>query len=479
MLSSIKNSAAVSPSKQLAMMYFRVAIVLFGAQLLMGLIAGLQFLYPSFLYEIFDFSVARMVHINALVVWMLYAMIGSTYLMLPDETGIDKPVAIGLGKLAFWVLTAAVAVVVLVFIFIQVGPGKESSIWFINEGREYLEAPRWADIGIVVVVLIFYANVFFTYMKGKKTGIMTVMVANLMALAGLYLAGMFFTDNISIDQYWWWWVIHLWVEATWEVFVGTLAAYALIKVIDAKREIVEMWLWIEVLMLFGSGILGLGHHYFWIGTPEYWWEIGALFSALEPVPLVAMFVHVLYDWGKEQGHADAHGKGSAIKNGPTMAWITINAFGNFLGAGIWGFFHTLPQVNIYTHGSQFTAAHGHLAFFGAYATILIGMMYLGIQQVYGIERMKTTFKGKMAIFLITFGVLGMTVALTIAGYEQVLVERAELGAGWQAFFTAQNLPWYIQAQTWREIMGVVTFVGFIYLVLDLLTIGKVAQESKE
>ncbi|WP_456391846.1 cbb3-type cytochrome c oxidase subunit I [Nitratifractor sp.] len=480
MLSSIKtNVIQDSPSKKLAMMYFRVAIVLFGAQLLMGLIAGLQFLYPSFLYGIFDFSVARMVHINALVVWMLYAMIGSVYLMLPDETGVRVPVAIGLGKLAFWVLTAAVTVVVLVYIFIQVGPGKESTIWFINEGREYLEAPRWADIGIVVVVLIFYANVFFTYLKGEKTGIMTVMVADLLALAGLYLAGMFFTDNISMDQYWWWWVIHLWVEATWEVFVGALAAYGLVRVINAKREIVEMWLWIEVLMLFGSGILGLGHHYFWIGTPEYWWEIGALFSALEPVPLVAMFVHVLYDWGKEQGHADAHGKGTAIKNGPTMAWISINAFGNFLGAGIWGFFHTLPQVNIYTHGSQFTAAHGHLAFFGAYATILIGMMYLGIQDAYGIQRMKATFKSKMAMFLITFGVLGMTVALTIAGYEQVLVERAELGAGWQAYFTAQNLPWYIQAQIWREIMGVVTFVGFVYLVWDLMTIGKTAKAAEE
>jgi nitric oxide reductase subunit B len=472
MLTSIKTHTFQSESKKLAMMYFRVAIVLFGAQLLMGLIAGLQFLFPGFLFNIFDFNVARMVHINALVVWMLYAMIGSVYLMLPDETGQKEAVGIGLGKLAFWVLTAAVAVVVLVYIFIQVGPGKESTIWFINEGREYIEAPRWADIGIVVVVLIFYFNVFATYMKGQKTGVMTVMVANLLALAGLYLAGMFFTDNISMDQYWWWWVIHLWVEATWEVFVGTLAAYALIKIIDAKREIVEMWLWIEVLMLFGSGILGLGHHYFWIGTPEYWWEIGALFSALEPVPLVAMFVHVLYDWGKEQGHNEAHGKASAIKNGPAMAWVTTNAFGNFLGAGIWGFFHTLPQVNIYTHGSQFTAAHGHLAFFGAYATILIGMMYMGIQQAYGIERLKATFKSKMAIFLITFGVLGMAVALTIAGYEQVLVERAELGAGWQAFFTAQNLPWYVQAQTWREIMGVVTFLGFVFLVLDLLTIGK-------
>jgi len=479
MLNSIKvNQFEGSKSKQIGMMYFRVAIVLFGAQLLMGLISAIQFLYPSFLFEIFDFSVARMVHINALVVWMLYAMIGSVYYMLPDETGRDV-VGAGIGKLAFWVLTLAVTVVVLVYIFIQVGPGKDSTIWFINEGREYIEAPRWADIGIVVVVLIFYFNVFATYMKGHKTGIMTVMVADLLALAGLYLAGMFFTDNISMDQYWWWWVIHLWVEATWEVFVGALAAYGLIKIIGAKREIVEMWLWIEVLMLFGSGILGLGHHYFWIGTPEYWWEIGALFSALEPVPLVAMFVHVLYDWGKEQGHAEAnHGVGAhAINNGPAMAWIATNAFGNFLGAGIWGFFHTLPQVNIYTHGSQFTAAHGHLAFFGAYATILIGMMYLGVQGAYGVKNMKATKLSKWAIFMITFGVVGMTVALTIAGYEQVLIERAELGGTWEAYFTAQNLPWYVQAQGWRLVMGVVTFLGFVFLVMDLLTIGKVSKES--
>ncbi len=476
----LTNAHLKYESQKLGMNYFRVAIVLFGAQLLLGLVAAIQFMYPGFLFEVLDFSVARMVHINALVVWMLYAMIGSVYYMIPDETG-EEVVGAGLGKLAFWVLTAAVTVVVLVYIFIQIGSGTEATIWLINEGREYIEAPRWADIGIVVVVLIFYWNVFATFMKGKRTGIMTVMVADLFALAGLYLAGMFFTDNISMDQYWWWWVIHLWVEATWEVFVGALAAYGLIKILGAKREIVEMWLWIEVLMLFGSGILGLGHHYFWIGTPEYWWEIGALFSALEPVPLVAMFVHVLYDWGKEQGHMEANAaegeKAHAVNNTPAMAWIATNAFGNFLGAGIWGFFHTLPQVNIYTHGTQFTAAHGHLAFFGAYATILIGMMYLGVQGASGIKKMTMTFKTKMALFLIIFGLLGMTVALTIAGYEQVLVERADLGGGWDAYFTAQNLPWMVQAMGWRLAMGVVTFLGFVYLLWDLLTIGK--AQAKE
>ena len=456
-------------SQKLAINYFVVAAILFGAQLVMGLIAAVQFLYPSFLFEIFDFSVARMVHINALVVWMLYAMIGSVYYLLPDETGIET-VGIKIAKLGFYVLTAAVTVVVLVYILVQVGPATESTIWLINEGREYIEAPRWADIGIVVVVLVFVFNLFATAMKGNQTGIVTVLMADVLALAGLYLAGMFFTDNISMDQYWWWWVIHLWVEATWEVFVGCLLSYGLIKIIGARREVVEMWLWIEVSMLFGSGILGMGHHYFWIGTPEYWWEIGALFSALEPVPLIAMFVHVVYDWGKETGIKEAEGLGhKTMNNSPAFAWFVTNAFGNFLGAGVWGFFHTLPQVNIYTHGTQFTSAHGHLAFFGAYATILIGMFYMGVQGKNGLKVMKATFDSKMAIFLITFGVLGMTVSLTVAGYGQVLVERAQMGATWEGFFVSQDMVWFVQGLGWRLATGVMTFVGFIYLVKDLLT----------
>jgi nitric oxide reductase subunit B len=300
----------------------------------------------------------------------------------------------------------------------------------------------------------------------------------MIAFAGLYLAGMFFTDNISVDQYWWWWVIHLWVEATWEVYVGALAAYGLITMIGAHRKVVEMWLWIEVAMLFGSGILGLGHHYFWIGTPEYWWEIGALFSALEPLPLVAMFIHVLYDWGKTQGaemnaeHTDEDHVRSVVTNKPAFTWFVLNAFGNFLGAGIWGFFHTLPQVNLYTHGTQFTSAHGHLAFFGAYATILVGMMYLAVQGTNGIKVMNHTKASIWGVSMITGGVVGMTVALTIAGYVQVLVSRAQMGATWAAYFDGQSGVWFTQAMDWRLIMGVVTFLGFLFLAKDLLTTGK-------
>ena len=186
-----------------------------------------------------------------------------------------------------------------------------------------------------------------------------------------------------------------------------------------------------------------------------------------------MFVHVIYDWGKETGLKESHGSGEkTMNNSPAFAWFVTNAFGNFLGAGVWGFFHTLPQVNIYTHGTQFTSAHGHLAFFGAYATILIGMFYMGVQGKNGIKVLKATFESKMAIFLITFGVLGMTVSLTVAGYGQVLVERAQMGATWEGFFVSQDMVWFVQGLGWRLATGVMTFIGFIYLVKDLLTTSK-------
>ncbi|HIE35549.1 MAG TPA: nitric-oxide reductase, partial [Campylobacterales bacterium] len=43
--------------QKLALKYFTVAVVLFGAQLLFGLIAAIQYLYPGFLFNTLDFSI--------------------------------------------------------------------------------------------------------------------------------------------------------------------------------------------------------------------------------------------------------------------------------------------------------------------------------------------------------------------------------------------------------------------------------------
>ncbi len=460
------NPENLTPGQYLAVKYFSVAVILFVAQILFGLLAAVQFVAPGFLFEILDFSVNRMVHINAMVVWMLYGFIGSIYWLLEDESG-HPIVGLKWGELGFYVLTGAVALVVIVYLLVQIGPGRDSSLWFINEGREYIEAPRWADIGIVAVVLVFFYNVVATFSKGRWSGIAGVLTLDLCALAGLYLAGMFYMTNITHDQYWWWWVIHLWVEATWEVLVGVIMAWSLMKLLGVRRRIVQTWLYIEVALMFGSGILGLGHHYFWIGTPDYWLMIGGFFSALEPIPLVAMVVHAVYDAGV---HAFKN------SNHPALAWIIAHAFGNFFGAGVWGFMHTLPQINLYTHGTQWAASHGHLAFFGAYATINIAFFYLAIQQWRGNIWMSAgiadAWRWKWAIALLNIGVVGMTVALLIAGYEQSFIERAVEGSTWGGYFTAQNHPDFRAAMVWRLLFGIVTAAGLGLLVWDLLTIGK-------
>jgi len=461
------DSPHLNGGQQLAVKYFAVAVALFFAQLLFGLLAAIQFIAPGFLFEILDFSVNRMVHINAMVVWLLYGFIGSVYWFLEEESGTEI-VGLKLGEIAFYVLTGAVTLVVLVYLLIQTGPGKDASIWFINEGREYIEAPRWADIGIVAVMLVFFYNVAGTFMKGRWSGISGVLTLDLVALAGLYCAGMFYMTNITVDQYWWWWVIHLWVEATWEVLVGCIMAWSLMHLIGARRKIVQTWLYIEVALMFGSGILGLGHHYFWIGTPDYWFSIGGFFSALEPIPLVAMVVHSVYDAGVHQFKS---------RNHPALAWIIAHTFGNFLGAGVWGFMHTLPQINLYTHGTQWSASHGHLAFFGAYATINIAFFYMAVQRWRGNVWMGGDLPGngwrwKWAMGLLNFGVLGMTVALLIAGYEQSFIERAMEGSTWSGYFTAQNHAWFKQAMHWRMLFGLLTVAGLVLLIWDLTTIGK-------
>ena len=113
------------------------------------------------------------------------------YLLVLEDESRTEIAGLKFGVIGFWVFSAAITVVVLVYLLVQTGAGNDTSIWLINEGREYIEAPRWADIGIVVVMLIFFYNVVMTFSKGKWSGISGVLTLDLVALAGLYLAGMF------------------------------------------------------------------------------------------------------------------------------------------------------------------------------------------------------------------------------------------------------------------------------------------------
>ncbi len=451
-------------SQKLALAYFAVAIILFGAQLVFGLIAAYQYINPDFLLDKIPFMTNRTLHVNAMIVWLLVGLMGGVYWFLPLETG-REVVGIRLAKFIWWVIVAGVSVVILVYLFVQVGPGNAFTLWFINEGREYIEAPRWADIAIVAWVAVFLYNVIATALAARRiTGLLGVLIFDLVALGALYTAGMHYTVNVTMDQYLWWWVVHLWVEATWEVLVGVLMGWSLMYLLGTPRKLIETWLFLEVALVFGTGILGLGHHYFWIGTPEYWIGLGGFFSALEPLPLVAMVVHALYDAG-------AHRLNTV--NRPAVFWAIAQAFGNFIGAGVWGFMQTLPQINMYSHGTQLAAAHGHLAFFGAYLGTVLTLIYIAVQNARRPMQIPLDSKyWSWAFALMILGIIGIAGSFTISGFAQTMIERAELGSTWSAFIRSYTHPWYANTLGWRFLFAWVFVAGYLVLVYDLLTIGK-------
>jgi len=449
-------------SQRLALRYFTAAIARFGVMTVAGLLSAAYYLHPSLLFNVFDFQMAKILHIDTLVIWLLMGFIGAVYWFLPKELG-REVVGIQVAEVLFYVFVAAVLVVTAVFVFVQTGSSNQFTMWFINQGRKYVEAPRWAAAGVVVVVLTFVYNVTATAWRARKmTGILWVLILDLVPLTVLYLDAFPQLTNMSQDLYWWWWLVHMWVEATWEVLIGCLMAWALIELMGTSRRIVEAWLYIEVMLVLGTGILGLGHHYFWIGTPQYWLGIGGFFSALEPLPLLGMVVHAVYDAGTH------HMK---TTNRPAFYWVLAEAFGNFIGAGVWGFMMTLPQINLYSHGTQWTVSHGHFAFWGAYGCGVLAIVYLVLQQTRSAGEVGG-HAWKWSFGLLNLGMLGMVGGLLVAGIVQAMYERAEGGSTLQAFVVASENHWFLSGMRARLVFGVLFALGYAVLVYDLLRVGR-------
>ncbi|TAN30763.1 nitric-oxide reductase [bacterium] len=454
-------------SQSLALKYFAASVVLFGIVVVAGLLAAIDYAHPQFLYPVLPFSILKILHIDVLIIWILMAFMGALFWLIPAEYGREL-VGLKLANVIFWIFCATVLVVAAIFVFVQFGPGTDRTLWLINQGRKYVEEPRWAAIIVAIGVAVFVYNIVGTAVASKRvTGVVWVVILNLVPLFFLYLIAFPAPTNISVDQFWWWWLVHFWVEATWEVMIGSIVALVLMRLMGTSRRIVETWLYIEVALVLATGVLGIGHHYFWMGAPAYWLGIGGFFSALEPLPLLGMVVHAVYDAGEH------HMK---MTNEPAFYWMMAEAFGNFIGAGIFGFMITLPQINLFAHGTQWTASHGHFAMWGAYGCGVISVIYLALQD----HRRATLFAGatwKWAFALLNGGMIGMVGSLMMAGMAQAFYERAIGGSTFNAFVSASSSPWFIEGLGMRLVFAIVFAAGYFVLAYDLLTIGKRVRET--
>ncbi|MGB1309158.1 MAG: cbb3-type cytochrome c oxidase subunit I, partial [Oceanihabitans sp.] len=267
---------------------------------------------------------------------------------------------------------------------------------------------------VVANVLLFLGLILTTLFKGKrKTTTALVLSMGLLFAALLYLPGMLPFDSQVTDSFFRWWVVHLWVEGVWELIMGGILSFLLIKLTGVDREVIEKWLYVIVGLTFLSGVLGTGHHYYYIGVNKIWLIVGGIFSALEPLAFLAMALFAVNMYRKgEKKHP----------NKLALYWTLGAAIVSFIGAGLLGFAHTLPQTNLYTHGTLVTAMHGHLAFWGAYAMIVLAIISYSLPNMTGRKLYEST-RGRMAFWCSNIGMIGMTVAFGVAGVVQVYLER--------------------------------------------------------
>lgn len=419
-------------SQMVAKPYFIFALILLAGEIVFGLAMGTQYLYGDFLFPAIPFNVLRMVHTNLLIVLLLFGFMGATYYLIPEESERElwSPM---LAKITFWVFAAAGVATILGYLMVPYATLAELTYNNLlpTMGREFLEQPTITKVGIVLVVLSYILNVTMTVIKGRKTTISVILLTGLFGLAFFFLFAFYVPDNLVMDKFFWWFVVHLWVEATWELILGALLAFVLIKTTGVDREHIDKWLYLIIAMTLISGLAGTGHHFFFIGTPGYWLWIGSIASAAEPIPF---FLMILFAYNMAKNRRIQH------NNKIALTWAKGTAVVGFLGAGVWGFLHTLAPINYYTHGTQLTAAHGHLAFFGAYVMICFTMISYAMPILRGRLHGNGPKSQKVELasfWMMVIGMIGLTLALTVAGIMQIEMQRLRDVADALDFMSAQ------------------------------------------
>lgn len=434
-------------SQKVAREYFLAALPLFFLQVIFGLLASVKYVWGyDPLLNLVPFNIARTIHLNLLVFWLLLALMGATYYMVADELDTDI-YSVRLARIQLWILLVSGVTAVVGYFF----------RW--SFGMPFLEQPTLIKVAIVVGALIFLYNVAMTMFTNHHTLTRTTatLMGGMVMLSVMFLFGIPFMSNLSTQYYFWWWVIHLWVEGAWELIAASLVAWSLIKLTGVSRKTVEGWVFAEVALVLLSGIIGTGHHYYWIGTPHYWLVWGAVFSAAEPIPIMMMLVDAVRHMLKART--------LPMVNTLALAWLGASAFVHFMGAGVWGFGQTLPQINRWTHGTQITASHGHFAFWGAYGMLAIALMYAILPEISG-----RTLNGKhglsfAAFVLLNFSMIFIVMALLLAGIVQVYLQRV-MGMD---FLEVQN-----HLRLWFEVRlasGCLFTVGCALLLWDLFRLA--------
>ncbi len=349
--------------------------------------------YGLDLHNYLPFNFLRAVHIQTPIVWIGIAWIGAGLFLAPAIAGGREARAQGvLVDFLFWV-TLFIVVGALVGDWLGImGYIERGWFWFGNQGLSYIELGRFWQIGFFLGLIIWSALVFRALWPTAAalwhatrqfwTGrirLEHLIWAATINIAVLYVFGMIPLTGVgksfTITDFWRWWVVHLWVEQSFEFFAASMSAYLLMAVGLVSRKLAERAVYFELILIFLGGVLGTGHHLYWVGGPSMWVPLGSMFSFIEVLPLVLLIIEAIQQYRLIRAHQEFNYR-------LAYTYIIGATFWNFVGAGVFGG-GTLnaPLINYYEHGTFLTLNHAHTALFGAFGLLAIALVYFCLRYV--------------------------------------------------------------------------------------------------
>ena len=367
--------------------YFWVVCLLFVLQLLVGIITAHYGVEGSSFYgiplaKILPYSVVRTWHVQLGIFWIATAWLASGLAIAPSVGKEPRFQRAGVN-----VLFVALVVVVLGSMAGELAAingwfGADGVWWFGHSGYEYIDLGRFFQIALIIglalwVVLVARALVPALKRKDAQRPLITMLLISTIAIGGFYFAalGAGRHTNLAIAEYWRWWVVHLWVEGFFEVFATVIIAFlfarlGLVRAAAAGRASI-----LAATIFLGGGVIGTLHHLYFSGTPTIALSFGAVFSALEVVPLMFLGYDAWENW-RHTRQTDW----MRSYRWPIYFFIAV-AFWNLVGAGLFGFMINPPIALYYMQGLNTTPVHGHTALFGVYGMLGMGLVLFTIKSL--------------------------------------------------------------------------------------------------
>lgn len=382
------EEVALTPSQRAVPWYFLVVATLFLCQGLLGGANAHYHVEPGGFYgfnlaELLPYNLSRMWHLQLALFFVSASFLAIGIFLAPMIAGQEPKHQEKLALLLFGAL-----VVVVVGSLLGEGASLKNFItakgpwfWIGAQGWEYLDLGRLWQLLLTCGLFLWVAILIRglkEHLPGEHPGNMPwIFLYSALSIPLFYAVGMAFgrDDSFAVVDFWRFWVVHLWVEDFLELFTTIMVAYIFVVLGVVRRTTATTMIYLDIILYSVGGVIGTMHHLYFSGSPPVHMAFGALFSAMEVIPLVLLTYEAwrFMRLGAPPGERSMLGTGSVDfpHKWATMFLIAVG-FWNFLGAGVFGFLINLPIVSYYEIGTQWTANHGHGALMGVYGMLAMG-----------------------------------------------------------------------------------------------------------